>query len=95
MSSTAVVPRACLTLNPNVGGATPAQACPDVTGLSFPLELVSATPNDPCGGATPCTATRTVRCMPAASTCPFPFTLQLFRSPSAAPAATPELVECR
>lgn len=88
-SSTAVVPRACLTLG------SPTQACPDIPGLSFPLEVVDAKPNQPCGSATLlCTDTRVVRCLPAASTCPLGFGLQLFKNPNG-PASTPELVECR
>jgi hypothetical protein len=69
-----------------------------VPNLSFPLEVMLTAPTDigpqPCGGLQTCLATRAVKCLPAASTCPPLYGLQLFRNPNG-PASTPELVECR
>jgi hypothetical protein len=85
-------PSLCLTLNPT------SQACPDVPGVSFPIEVTAADPssNPTCGGGTQCSSTRTVQCMPRTATaCPGPYTLGLFQNPGGDISKTPELVECR
>jgi hypothetical protein len=85
-------PSLCLMLNPS------SQACPDVTGLSFPIEVTSAEPSSSptCGGSTQCTTSRTVQCMPRTATaCPSNYTLEVYQNPGGDVSKTPELVECR
>uniref|UniRef100_A0A383VXC4 Uncharacterized protein n=1 Tax=Tetradesmus obliquus TaxID=3088 RepID=A0A383VXC4_TETOB len=49
-----------------------------------------------CGGATACSTTRVVQCLPrTAVDCPTPYILKVFRSSGAGPATAPDLVECR
>jgi hypothetical protein len=89
MAAGSSVPSACLTLASN-------QACPEVDGLQFPIEVMYTEPTSPvCGGAVACTTTRAVQCMGVNSTCPSGFNLRLFKNPNNNATATPQLVECR
>lgn len=82
---------ACLVLGAN-------QACPDVTGLSFPIEVTYSAPLTPtiCGStAVPCTNSTTLSCLATGSSCPATYSWTIFNSPGGNVSATPVLAECR
>lgn len=81
---------ACLVLGSN-------QACPDVAGLSFPIEVTYSAPTTPtvCGGSVTCTNSTTISCLAVGSTCPAAYSWTIFNSPGGNITTTPVLAECR